>query len=30
MNNYPESVTTGMEIFNSVEKITVDSVKTKY
>jgi len=30
MEKCPESVTTGMEIFQSVEKITVDSIKTKY
>jgi hypothetical protein len=30
MNKCPESVTTGMEIFQSVEKITVDSIKTHY
>jgi hypothetical protein len=30
MEKCPESVTTGMEIFQSVEKITVDSVKTNY
>ena len=30
MNNYPELATTGMEIFESVEKITVDSIKTNY
>ncbi|MBV5349274.1 hypothetical protein JZU61_06455, partial [bacterium] len=26
----PESVSIGMEIFQSVEKITVDSIKTNY
>ncbi len=30
MGKCPESVTIGMEIFQSVEKITVDSLKTKY
>lgn len=30
MEKCPESVTTGMEIFQSVEKITVDSIKTNY
>lgn len=30
MEKCPDSVTTGMEIFQSVEKITVDSIKTKY
>lgn len=30
MDKCPESVTTGMEIFQSVEKITVDSIKTDY
>ncbi len=30
MEKCPESVTIGMEIFQSVEKITVDSLKTKY
>ncbi len=30
MEKCPESVTTGMEIFQSVEKITIDSIKTKY
>lgn len=30
MEKCPESVTTGMEIFQSVEKITVDSIKTDY
>jgi len=30
MDKCPDSVTSGMEIFQSVEKITVDSVKTKY
>ncbi len=30
MDKCPESLTTGMEIFQSVEKITVDSIKTNY
>jgi hypothetical protein len=30
MEKCPESVTTGMEIFQSVEKITVESLKLKY
>ena len=30
MKKCPESVTAGMEIFQSVEKITVDEIKTKY
>jgi len=30
MEKCPESVTTGMEIFQSVEKITIDSIKTNY
>jgi len=30
MDKCPDSVTSGMEIFKSVEKITVDSVKTNY
>lgn len=30
MEKCPESVTTGMEIFQSVEKITVGSIKTNY
>jgi len=30
MEKCPESVTAGMEIFQSVEKITVDSIKTHY
>jgi len=30
MEKCPESVSTGMEIFQSVEQITVDSIKTKY
>jgi len=30
MNNYPESIDTRKEIFQSVEKITVDSIKTNY
>jgi len=30
MEKCPESITTGMEIFQSVEKITVDLIKTKY
>ena len=30
MGKCPESVTTGMEIFQSVEKITVESIKTDY
>ncbi len=30
MNKCPQSVTSGMEIFKSVEKITIDSIKTNY
>jgi len=30
MDKCPDSVSSGMEIFQSVEKITVDSIKTKY
>jgi 2-methylisocitrate lyase-like PEP mutase family enzyme len=30
MEKCPESVTTGMEILQSVEKITIDSIKTNY
>ncbi len=30
MQNCSESVTTGMEIFQSVEKITIDSIQTNY
>jgi hypothetical protein len=30
MEKCPQSVTSGMEIFKSVEKITIDSIKTKY
>lgn len=30
MEKCPESLTSGMEIFQSVEKITIDSIKTKY